>query len=326
MSNATKVKQKKSSSPPKKSSPAKGEVNPLIKVEGHEVKLTNQDKVYWPKEKITKGKLIEYYNSVAKYLLPYLKDRPQSLKRNPNGIDDKGFYHKDAGDDAPDWVESIEIYSDSAKKYIDYILCNNKATLLYLNNLGCIEINPWNSRVKTLDNPDYLILDLDPSDKNTFSQVVDTALVIKEVLDKAGVNSYCKTSGATGLHVYVPLHAAYDYDQARSFAELVAILAQEQLPATTTVERPLNKRKGRIYIDYLQNRRGQTLSSVYSVRPVPGASVSTPLLWKEVNDKLHPSNFTIFNVVERIEKVGDLFKPVLKEKADLLKAIKNLGS
>lgn len=326
MSNATKVKQKKSSSPPKKSSPVKGEVNPLIKVEGHEVRLTNQDKVYWPKEKITKGKLIEYYNSVAKYLLPYLKDRPQSLKRNPNGIDDKGFYHKDAGDDAPDWVESIEIYSDSAKKYIDYILCNNKATLLYLNNLGCIEINPWNSRVKTLDNPDYLILDLDPSDKNTFSQVVDTALVIKEVLDKAGVNSYCKTSGATGLHVYVPLHAAYDYDQARSFAELVAILAQEQLPATTTVERPLNKRKGRIYIDYLQNRRGQTLSSVYSVRPVPGASVSTPLLWKEVNDKLHPSNFTIFNVVERIEKVGDLFKPVLKEKADLLKAIKNLGS
>src|SRR5690606_18231155 len=306
--------------------PVKGEVNPLIKVEGHEVRLTNQDKVYWPKEKITKGKLIEYYNSVAKYLLPYLKDRPQSLKRNPNGIDDKGFYHKDAGDDAPDWVESIEIYSDSAKKYIDYILCNNKATLLYLNNLGCIEINPWNSRVQTLDNPDYLILDLDPSDKNPFSQVVDTALVIKEVLDKAGVNSYCKTSGATGLHVYVPLHAAYDYDQARSFAELVAILAQEQLPATTTVERPLNKRKGRIYIDYLQNRRGQTLSSVYSVRPVPGASVSTPLLWKEVNDKLHPSNFTIFNVVERIEKVGDLFKPVLKEKADLLKAIKNLGS
>lgn len=327
MSNTTKTKKaKKSPSPRKRTASKKEAVNPVVRVEGHEVKLTNQDKVYWPKEKITKGKLIEYYNSVAKYLLPHLKDRPQSLKRNPNGIEDKGFYHKDAGDKAPEWVDSIEIYSDSAKKYIDYILCNNKATLLYLNNLGCIEINPWNSRVKSLDNPDYLILDLDPSDKNTFSQVVETALVIKEVLDKAGVNSYCKTSGATGLHVYVPLHAAYDYDQARSFAELVAVLAQEQLPDITTVERPLNKRKGRIYIDFLQNRRGQTLSSVYSVRPVSGASVSTPLEWKEVNRNLHPSDFTIFNIVKRIEKIGDIFATVLKEKSDLLKAIKKLGA
>lgn len=327
MSNTAKTTRRRKPSAAKKSAaPRKETVNHTIDVDGNAVKLTNQNKIYWPKEQITKGTLIEYYNTIARYILPHLKDRPQSLKRNPNGIEDKGFYHKDAGDEAPEWVESVELYSDSAKKYIDYILCNNKATLLYLNNLGCIEINPWNSRVKSLDNPDYLIMDLDPSDKNSFSEVVDTALVVKDVLDKAGVKSYCKTSGATGLHVYVPLHAAYDYDQARSFAEMVAILAQEQLPTTTTVERPLNKRKGRIYIDYLQNRRGQTLSSVYSVRPVPGASVSTPLDWKEVNGNLHPSNFTIFNVVERIEKNGDLFAPVLKNKSDLLKAIKRLGS
>lgn len=313
--------------PPPKSSAGKSDsVNPIIKVEGHAVKLTNQNKIYWPKEQITKGRLIEYYNAMAKYLLPHLKNRPQSLKRNPNGIDDKGFYHKDAGDAAPEFVDSIELYSDSAKKYIDYILCNNKATLLYLNNLGCIEINPWNSRVKSLDHPDYLILDLDPSDNNTFQQVVETALVVKDILDKAQVKSYCKTSGATGLHVYVPLHAAYDYEQARSFAELVAILAQEQLPDTTTLERPLSKRRGRIYIDYLQNKRGQTLSSVYSVRPVPGASVSTPLDWKEVNARLHPSDFTIFNIEKRLNKIGDIFSPVLKEKSNLLKAIERLGN
>jgi bifunctional non-homologous end joining protein LigD len=328
MSNSTKVagSKKENANDQKLKTSKKGAVNITADIDGHSVKLTNQNKVYWPKEKITKGTLIEYYNAVAKYLLPHLKDRPQSLKRNPNGIEDKGFYHKDAGDAAPDWVESIELYSDSAKKYIDYILCNNKATLLYLNNLGCIEINPWNSRIKSLDNPDYLILDLDPSDKNIFKEVVETARVVKEILDKAKVKSYCKTSGATGLHVYVPLHAAYDYEQARAFAELVAMLAQEQLPNTTTIERPLNKRRGRIYIDYLQNRRGQTLSSVYSVRPVPGASVSTPLQWKEVNDNLHPSMFNIFNVPKRLEKSGDIFSSVLKEKSDLLKAIENLGS
>jgi bifunctional non-homologous end joining protein LigD len=254
-----------------------------------------------------------------------LKDRPQSLKRNPNGITDKGFYHKDAGDAAPDWVSHIELYSESADKDINYILCNNKATLLYLNNLGCIEINPWNSRVKNLDNPDYLVMDIDPSDKSSFEEVIDTALVIKEILDKAGAISYCKTSGATGLHVYVPLGAAYDYDQARSFAEIIANLSQAQLPQTTTLERSLSKRNDRIYIDYLQNKRGQTLSSVYSLRPVPGASFSAPLDWREVKHGLHPSQFNIHNFEERLAKVGDLFDGVLKKKLNLTKALKLLG-
>lgn len=296
----------------------------FIKVQGHEVKLTNLHKVFWPDEGYTKGDVINYYNRVAPFILPYLKDRPQSLKRNPNGIIDKGFFHKDAGDKAPEWVESVKMHSESTHKDIDYILCNDKATLLYLNNLGCIEINPFNSRVKKPDHPDYLIMDIDPSDKNSFEQVVDVALVIKEILDKAGATCYCKTSGATGLHIYIPLQAAYTYDQARPFAELIAVLAVQQVPSFTTIERQLNKRWGRIYVDYLQNRRGQTLASAYSLRPVPGASISTPLAWKEVRHGLQPLDFNITNIHKRLEKTGDLFAGVLKDKNNLEKCLKAL--
>jgi len=295
-----------------------------LTINRHKVSLTNLDKVYWPADGYTKGDLIQYYISIYKYILPYLKNRPQSLKRNPNGIDKPGFFHKDAGGEAPSWVKSIPLYSESADKDIDYILCNDAATLTYLNNLGCIEINPWNSTTKNLDNPDYLIMDIDPSDNNTFDEVIETAQVIKSVLDKAGATSYCKTSGASGLHIYVPLHAAYTYEQVRPFAEIVAILTEQQLPDLTTTERSLKKRKGRIYIDHLQNKRGQTLASVYSVRPVPGASVSTPLDWKEVKKGLHPSDFTIKNVLKRIEKKGDLFGGVLKGRVNLEKCLTRL--
>jgi bifunctional non-homologous end joining protein LigD len=298
----------------------------IVTVDGHDLKLTNQNKIFWPEEKYTKGDVINYYNKVSDYILPYLIDRPQSLKRNPGGIEDKGFYHKDAGHKAPDWVKSEEVYSESGNKTIDYIICNNKATLIYLANLGCIELNPWNSRIKKPDNPDYLIMDIDPSEKNTFNQVIDVALVIKEILDKAGCTSYCKTSGATGMHIYIPLQGAYTYDQARPFSEIIAHLTNEQLPDFTTVERPLNQRKGRIYIDFLQNRRGQTLSSVYSIRPVPGASVSTPLKWKEVKHGLSPLDFTIKTALKRFDKVGDLFANVLTDKNDLRKCIDRLES
>ncbi|MBL0745098.1 DNA ligase D [Chryseolinea lacunae] len=298
----------------------------IRKVDGHELRVTHPGKIYFPNDHITKGDVIEYYNTIYPYIGPYLKDRPQSLKRNPNGIGDWGFFQKDAADAAPRWVDHIELYSESADKDIDYILCNNKATLLYLNNLGCIEINPWNSRVKKLDNPDYLILDIDPSDKNTFNEVIDAALAVKEVLDKAGASSYCKTSGASGLHVYVPLHAQYSYDHARDFSEIIARFAQALLPDSTTLERSLSKRKNRIYLDYLQNKRGQTLASVYSVRPVEGATVSTPLAWKEVKHGLHPSDFTLKNIGKRLARTGDLFAPVLKEKNNLNKCLKNLGA
>ena len=321
--NVDSKKRKGSANSGKKKSPR--EKDKTLTVNGHLLKLTNQEKVYWPKEGYTKGDVLAYYNSISKYLLPYLKDRPQSLKRNPNGILDKGFFHKDAGDKAPAWVDHVKLYSESAKKDIDYIVCNNKATLFYLNNLGCIEINPWNSRLNHLDHPDYLVIDIDPADNSTFDEVIETALVVKDVLDKAQATCYCKTSGATGLHVYVPLHAAYHYDQVRSFAEIVATSTQAQLPGSTTLERSLSKRNGRIYIDYLQNSKGQTLASAYSLRPIPQASISTPLEWKEVKPGLHPSQFNIHTITKRVAKTGDLFNGVLKEKLNLKRALKNLG-
>lgn len=296
-----------------------------VRIGKAEVKLTNQNKIYFPKDGITKGEIVAYYQSVANYILPYLKDRPQSLKRNPNGIADAGFYHKDAGDTAPNWVKSIPFYSESARKDIDYILCNDKATLMYLNNLGCIELNPWNSRKAKPDYPDYMVMDLDPSEKNTFDQVVEVALVVKEVLSRAGVTSYCKTSGASGLHVYVPMGARYTYEQVREFAHIIALLVEEQVPALTTLERSLGKRKkNQLYLDYLQNKRGQTLASVYSVRPRNGATVSTPLDWKEVKKGLDPMDFNMKNTLKRIEKKGDLFKGVLGKGIDLNKTLKKL--
>lgn len=295
-----------------------------VKVGGHIVKLTNQDKVYFPDDHVTKGDVVNYYQEVFEYIIPYLEDRPQSLKRNPNGISDFGFFHKDAGDEAPEWVKSIPLYSDSAEKDIDYLLCNDRATLMYMNNLGCIEINPWNSRTAKLEYPDYMVIDIDPSDKNTFEQVIEVALVTKKVLDIAGAKAYCKTSGATGLHVYVPLGAQYSYDQCKEFAHIIASLVQEQLPFTT-LERSLKKRgDDRIYIDYLQNRKGQTLSSVYSLRPKKGATVSTPLEWGEVKKGLKPTDFTIFTIFDRLKQKGDLFKEVLGKGIDLGECLKKL--
>lgn len=287
--------------------------------------ITHPDKLYWPRLHITKGDLIAYYESIATYILPHLKNRPQSLHRFPNGIKDKGFYQKNMDRGVPDWVKTVPLYSDSANKEINYVICNDAATLSFLNNLGCIEMNPWNSRLKTLDEPDYLVIDIDPSEGNTFGQVVDTALAVKEVLDKARVPAYCKTSGATGLHVYVPLNARFDYETARRFAEIVAYMTQELVPGFTTLERSLKKRgKKNIYIDYLQNKKGQTLAAAYSVRPVPDATVSAPLHWKEVKQGLSPEQFTMKNMPLRLAKTGDLFGPVLGKGADLLRSLRML--
>lgn len=297
-----------------------------LNVSGQPLKVSHPDKVYWPDENITKADLIRYYHSVYRHIIRYLRDRPQSLRRNPNGIQDEGFFQKDAGPAAPDWVATKKIRAESVNKNIEYILCNDKATLTYLNNLGCIELNPWNSRVGTLDNPDYLVIDIDPSDENTFDQVVEVALAVKEVCDTAGAAAYCKTSGATGLHVYLPFHAVYTYEQCRTFAELIAHLTQEALPATTTVERSLYKRNGRIYIDYLQNKKGQTLASAYSLRPRPGATVSAPLRWDEVKKGLDPNAFNIQSMAARIEKYGDLFHGVLTKKTNLEKCLKKLDA
>ena len=294
-----------------------------VNINGRELTLTNQHKIYWPGENITKGDVLKYYQTIHAYLLPYLKDRPQSLRRNPNGISGEGFFQKDAGK-APDWIKSVPLRAESANRTIDYIICNDTATLAYLNNLGCIELNPWNSRIRKLDFPDYMVFDLDPSSANSFQQVIEAALVIRDILQRSGAPSYCKTSGASGLHIYVPLHAQYAYEDVRTFAEIIARLAEQQLPKTTTTARALTKRNGRIYLDYMQNSKGQTLASVYSIRPKPGATVSAPLLWSEVRAGLHPAQFNIRNMPKRLAKSGDLFTGVLTGKTNLKKCLKNL--
>jgi bifunctional non-homologous end joining protein LigD len=300
--------------------------NQVLEIEGKKLAVTNTDKIFFPERKITKGDVIAYYHSIAKYILPYLKNRPLSLKRNPNGIHEESFFHKNAGDKAPSWIKTFEVFSESSNRDIEYIICNNTATLIYLANLGSIEINPWNSTYTKPENPTYIIIDIDPSDGNTFEQVIETALAVKEVADKAKLSSYCKTSGASGLHVYIPLGGKYDYDAARTFAEIIATHTHELVPGFTSLTRSLKKRGDNIYIDFLQNRRGQTLASAYSLRPVPDASVSTPLEWKEVKSGLHPSQFDLLNIQDRIEKKGDLFKDVLTGKNNMRLALKLLGA
>jgi bifunctional non-homologous end joining protein LigD len=295
----------------------------VIKAGKFKVSVTNLQKVYFPKEGITKGEVIAYYEKIAPYILPYLKSRTLSLNRMPNGIASESFYQKDAGEHVPSFVKTDQIQSGE-EKTIDYIVCNNLATLLYVANLGSIEMNPSNNLISYPEHPDWMVIDLDPSDKNSFSQVVEVALATKDVLDQAGVSSYCKTSGASGLHVYVPLHHRYHYDQVKDFALLIARKVQERMPKITTLERSLKKRGPQIYLDYLQNRRGQTLASVYSLRPRNGATVSTPLEWKELNGKLQPSAFTMHTIFERLRKKGDLFAPLLKENIDLLTALRRL--
>ena len=290
------------------------------------VKATNVNKIYFPDDEITKGDVINYYQQISEYILPYLKGRPQSLLRMPNGINAQGFFHKDAGVDAPSFIKTKKLFSESTNKHINYIICDNKATLAYLNNLGSIEINPWHSTINSLDNPDYLIIDIDPSKENTFQQVIEAANVVKQILDKAGAPSYCKTSGASGLHIYVPLAKKYTYEQAKDFTYLICMLANEQIPVFTTLERNLQKRGHKhIYMDYLQNRRGQTIACAYSLRPKIGATVSTPLLWKEVKSGLTPQDFTIHNIMKRLKKMGDIFSPILGKGIDLNKCLKNLG-
>ena len=311
----------------KKAEPKKrtGKDDVLKKIGKQELKLTNQNKIYFPEDDVTKGDVIDFYQSISKYILPHLKDRPQSMNRYPNGIKGLSFFQKDAAEETPEWIETQKVFSESSDKYINYIICNDKETLAYLNNLGCIELNIWTSKIKKADNPDYLVLDLDPSEKNSFEDVIETAQAVKEVLDLAGVGGYPKTSGSSGIHVYIPMNAKYSYDQVKNFGHLLMQMVQKKLPDLTTLERSLQKRdKNKIYLDYLQNRRGQTLASVYSLRPKNGAPVSMPLEWKEVKNGLKPTDFNIHNSLDRLKEKGDIFKPILGKGIDMLKAIKKL--
>lgn len=287
-----------------------------------EVSLTNLDKVYWKEENYTKGDLIQYYTQIAPYILPYLKNRPMVLRRHPQGIEDSGFFQKNTEDlHLPEWIQTVTIQHED--RSVRYLIVQNKATLLYVANLGCIEMNPFNSTVKHLHNPDYLILDLDPEEID-FDYVIETAQVIHDILEQIGIKSYCKTSGKRGIHIFVPLGAKYEYEQVKRFAEVIALMTHQKLPDTTSVVRQPAKRQKKVYVDFLQNNFGQTLAAPYSVRPKPGAPVSTPLKWSEVKPGLDPRQYNMHTILDRIEKVGDLFKPVLGRGCDLQKSLRSL--
>lgn len=297
-----------------------------IKVGKDSLIITHPDKIYFPESGISKMDVIDYYESVAEYILPHIKNRPQSLHRFPNGIEAPGFYQKDASD-APKWIKKIPIHAESTNKEVEYMVCRKLQDIMYLNNLGCIEMNPWNSTIKNIEKPDWLGLDLDPSAKNSFDDVIEVALAVKDILDQIKIEGYCKTSGSTGLHIYLPLNAKYEFEEAKDFAYLLMQKVNEKFPSLTTLERNLKKReKQKIYLDYLQNSTGQTLASVYSLRPKPHAPVSMPLLWKEVKPGILPTDYNISNALERIKKNGDLFKPVLGKGIDLEKGLKKLES
>ncbi len=295
----------------------------LVKIDNRTLKLTNLEKIYWPKEKITKGDLIEFYQKIAPFILPYLKNRPESLNRHPGGITGPSFYQKDVGNLKLKGIKTKKIYSEHNDRNLTYLLCQDKATLVYMANLGCIEINPWSSRIGSLDKPDFMIIDLDP-EKISFDKVVETAQMVHKVLDNLKVPNFAKTSGATGMHIYVPMGAKYTYEQVKQFANLVAILVNKKLPKITSIERKVAKRQGKVYLDYLQNNKGQTLAAPYSARPKPGATVSTPLAWSEVKKGLSPSQFTIKNIFTRLNKKGDLWKPVLGKGIDLKAVLKRI--
>ena len=224
---------------------------------------------------------------------------------------------------APGWIELFP-YTTSDEKNKNYMVCNKESDLLYMINLGCIEIHPWSSTRKKPDNPDWCLIDLDPSDTNTFEQVIQVAQTTKKVLDAIGVEGYCKTSGSTGIHIYIPLKPRYSYEECQLFGRWIAMQVHEQLPDITSVERIVKKRKGKLYVDFLQNRPGATLAAPYSARPKPGATVSMPLHWEEVKKGLKLKDYTIKNAVERIKREGDIFKGVLTNGIDLGKVLKKL--
>jgi bifunctional non-homologous end joining protein LigD len=293
-------------------------------IDGHEMKFAHLNKFYWPKEKITKRELINYYYQVAPYILPFLKDRPQSMLRHPDGITKFSFYYKNIKGKAPEWLETFHYHSEGDGEDKEYLVAKDEASLLYMASIGCIEMNPWHSRVQTEDYPDWCIIDLDPGKSNTFEQVIETARVTKEILDSMDVVSYAKTSGSTGIHIYIPLGAKYTYEQSKEFARVIATLVSKELPKFTTIERIVKNRRGKLYIDFLQNRPQATVSAPYSVRPKPGATVSMPLHWEEVKKGLKMTNFTIHNAVARVRSEGDIFKPVLGKGINLDKVIKNI--
>jgi bifunctional non-homologous end joining protein LigD len=292
------------------------------------LKLSNLDKPFWPEEGITKGDLLRYYRAIAPVILPHLKDRPFTMKRYPDGWNGPFFFQKDAPKHMPDWIPTFRAMATTRdrppqKRMINFPLVNDELALLWMVNMGCIDMNTWYSRIDHPDRPDWVLFDLDPSDDVGFAETIEVALLIKQALDSLGLVSFPKTSGSEGIHILVPVERRVTYGDSREFAEIVANAIASSHPGLATTEWSKRKRRG-VLIDSNQNGEGKTIASAYSVRPKAGAPVSTPLRWNEVNDKLDPSVYTMEVALDRVRESGDLFEGVLTTKQSLAKALKQL--
>ncbi len=287
-------------------------------IEGKSLKLTNLEKLMWPGDAINKAGLIKYYADIADILLPHLKDRLFIMSRYPDGIYGEMFYQKDCPGYAPQWIRTFPVESADVGKTINYVICNDLPTLLWLANQACIEMHIWLAKVPNLNNPDIMVFDLDPMPPAGFKDTLEVALLVKEGLEQFGLCGYPKTSGATGMHVFVPIKPNYTYNEVRDAVEFICRQVHTVFPRKTTMERLVADRGGKVYLDYLQNTRGKTMTYQYSLRPVPGAPVSAPLTWDEVRQgKVRPGHFHSGNMVDRIKEYGDLYEDFLKTGQDL---------
>jgi bifunctional non-homologous end joining protein LigD len=292
---------------------ARATIAPELRVDNHTVHLTNLDKPFWPDDGITKGDLLQYYADVAPVLLPHLRDRAMVMKRYPNGARGKCFFMKRAPTPRPDWIETCAIEHKSGN-VIDFPIIQDLASLLWVVNLGCIDLNPWYARCDDTDRPDYLHFDLDPVAGATLAKVIDASLIVRDALETLGMSPLVKTTGSRGLHLYVAVERGPAQKEVWTFAKALANALAEREPKLLTAEYIVAKRpRGRVLVDYNQNAWGRTLASIYSPRPKPRAPVSTPLTWEEVERGFKIEDFRIDNVPARITKVGDLWKPLLSK-------------
>lgn len=299
---------------------------PAAKMPTRTISFSNLKKVYWPTDKYTKGDLIEYYRAIWPWMSVYLLNRPLVMTRFPDGIDGKSFYQKDAPEFAPDWIRTYPIWSEDTQRDIRYFVCDDLDALLYVANLGSIPMHIWNSRVGSLELPDWCVIDLDPKEA-PFSDVVRTAIAMHTLCDSIGLPNYVKTTGKTGLHILLPLGRQVTYAQCRTLGELLARVVLRELGSIATITRHVTKRGDKVYLDYLQNRHGQLIVSPFSVRPLPGASVSMPLVWEEVDQSLNPRDYTIKTAIERMERLGsDPCAQVLEDKPDLATVLQRLAA
>jgi bifunctional non-homologous end joining protein LigD len=302
----------------------KDEKEATRQIGGHSLKFTNLNKVYYPDDGCTKRDVLNYYAAIDSLILPHLKDRPLSLKRYPNGIQQEYFFQKNVREAFAPWLRTELIESEHNHGPIKYVFTDDRASLLYLVNLGCIDHNPWMSRSQSLDNPDFVLIDLDPQEC-PFDMIVDAALLVHEVLEQIGLQGYPKTTGGDGMHVYIPVEPVYSYEETRTFAELIARLVFDRNPDLFTTPRSVAKRKkNRVYFDYVQNAKSKTIAAPYVLRAYPGAPVATPLEWSEVRHGLHPLQFNITNARERFADKGDLFQGVIQRPQRLEGALEKL--